>query len=84
MGGLLNGGLIGLDGVHPTATGYALIAQEFINVMRPQAPGILDIDFADIRRWDTLVSKPPRTLDDVFGALELLEKKFHMSRWMDK
>lgn len=83
-GGLANGGLIGLDGVHPTATGYALIAQEFINVMRPRAPGIRDIDFAESRRWDTLVSMPPRTLDDVFGALEVLERKFHMSRWMDK
>jgi hypothetical protein len=31
------GGLFGLDGIHPTACGYAIIAQEFIEVMSRRA-----------------------------------------------
>lgn len=81
-GGVKSGGLIGLDGVHPTACGYGIVAQEFINVMRQNEPDIQDIDFADIRRWDTLVSKPPQTLNDMIGVLETLERKFHISQWM--
>ena len=43
-------------------------------------PDIRDIDFGDVRFWDSLVSKPPRTLDDVFGMLKTLEKWFNISR----
>jgi hypothetical protein len=71
-----------LDGVHPTTCGYALIAQEFISVMRGFNPTVRDIDYAEVRRWDTLVSSPPLTLYDVFGMLQTLEKRFHMSRWL--
>jgi GDSL-like Lipase/Acylhydrolase len=81
-GGVKSGGLIGLDGVHPTACGYAVVAQEFINVMRRHEPKIRNIDFNEIRRFDTLVSKPPQTLNDMIGALEMLERRFHVSRWM--
>ena len=81
-GGVRSGGLIGLDGVHPTACGYGIVAQEFIQVMRAHEPGIQDIDFGDVRRWDTLVSKPPQTLNDMIGVLETLERKFHVSQWM--
>ena len=49
--------------------------------MRHQNPGIRNIDFAKMRSWDTLVSKPPQTLDDMFGMLENLEKWFHVSRF---
>ena len=80
-GKVRNGGLISLDGVHPTTCGYAIVAQEFINVMRAQNPDIRNVDFAKIRSWDTLVSRPPRTLDDIFGMLEILEKWFHLSRF---
>ena len=80
-GKIKNGGIISLDGVHPTTCGYAIVAQEFVNIMRKQNPGIRDIDFAKMRSWDTLVSRPPLTLDDVFGMLEVLEKWFHLSRF---
>jgi len=81
-GKLKNGGLIGLDGVHPTACGYALIASEFIKVMNQHGAGAREIDFAEVRRWDSLVATPPRTLDDMLSALATLEKHFHLSRWM--
>lgn len=79
-GKIKNGGLISLDGVHPTTCGYAIVAQEFINIMKPHNPGLRDIDFAEMRYWDTLVSGPPLTLDDIFGMLKTLEKWFHISR----
>jgi lysophospholipase L1-like esterase len=81
-GTVKNGGLISLDGVHPTACGYGIVAQEFINAIRPKEPGIKNVDFAELRSWDPLVNRPPRTLDDMFGMLRMLERKFHMSRWM--
>ena len=79
---LRSGGLIGLDGVHPTATGYALVAHEFLQKIRPYEPDARPIDFAEARRWDALVSRPPRTLNDMLGALETLERFFHFSKWM--
>lgn len=77
-------GIFSLDGIHPTTCGYGIIAQEFINVIKTTGESIRNIDFADIRRWDTLVTAPPMTLDDMFGMLETLEKFFHFSRWYGK
>ena len=81
-GKLKQGGLIGLDGLHPTACGYALVAQLFIDEMRANEPAIRNIDFAAVRAADTLVSHAPRTLDDMLGALRTLERWFHISQWM--
>lgn len=83
-GAIRRGGLISLDGVHPTVAGYAVMAQEFIDVMRANEPSIRDIDFAAVRARDTLVSNPPLTLDDVYGALRTLEGKFNLTRILDK
>ena len=82
-GRLTSGGLISLDGVHPTYCGYAVIAQEFINVIRPQQPDIRDVDFAAVRRQDALVSRPPRTLDDLLAAAETLDQHFRLSSWLN-
>ena len=84
-GSIKQGGLISLDGVHPTTCGYGLMAREFINSINGAEPGACrDLDFAGLRRWDSLVSHPPRTLDDIYGMLQFLEKRFHMSRWFAK
>jgi hypothetical protein len=79
-GRIKNGGITSLDGVHPTTCGYGIVAQEFIKVMRGNNPKIRDVDFSEIRRMDSLVSKPPQTLNDVFGMLQTIEKWFHISR----
>lgn len=81
-GELKSGGLISLDGVHPTACGYALVAQEFIDVMNRHGANARNVDFSDVRRWDTLVSTPPLTLDDMLSALATLERYFHLSSWL--
>jgi len=81
-GNLRRGGLVSLDLMHPTASAYAMFAQAFIEQMRDAEPGIRDIDFAGVRARDTLVSSPPRTVDDVFDMLGTLEAHFHVSRWL--
>lgn len=76
-------GIFSLDGVHPSYCGYAIVAQEFVNVMRPHMQGgMKDVDFAQIRAHDTLVSNPPRTLDDIVSMLGVLEKYFYFVEWL--
>jgi hypothetical protein len=81
-GNVRRGGLISLDGMHPTASAYAVFAQAFVDEMRTHEPEMSDVDFAAIRRHDALVSSPPRTIDDIFGMLAVLEEHFHVSRWL--
>jgi hypothetical protein len=81
-GNVRRGGLISLDCMHPTACAYGMFAQLFIEEMREVEPGIPDIDFAALRARDTLVSSPPRTVDDIFSMLETFEARFHVSRWL--
>ena len=83
-GKIKQGGLFGLDGVHPTTSGYGLIAQTYVDVMREVEPNIRDIDFAELRELDSLVSSPPLALDDLYGMVRMLERKFHVSRWLAK
>ncbi|MBI3177535.1 MAG: hypothetical protein HYZ35_06060 [Chloroflexi bacterium] len=82
-GNRLRGGLFSLDALHPTHSGYALVAHEFRQAMMaayklPMKP----IDFAAERAKDSLVNHPPRTLDDVFGFIQTLESRFHFSQWL--
>ena len=50
------GGLFSLDGVHPTNTGYAIIANEFIKTLNRQfRAGIPPVDVAAVLSEDPLV-----------------------------
>jgi len=75
-------GLFSLDGIHPTNCGYAIMAQEFIDVMRPFVPGIKDVDFAAIRADDSLITNPPYPLTDMVGMLGTLDKYFFFTEWL--
>ena len=68
------GGIISLDGVHPTTIGYAILAQEFMNVMQaagvvfyqadgrtPRTPPVMT-DFGWAIQRDTLISDPLKSL----------------------
>jgi hypothetical protein len=59
------GGLIALDGVHPTTAGYAIVAAEVLRILElagiPEAKG-KEIDFAWIAEADTLLARPPLSL----------------------
>ena len=50
------GGIFSLDGIHPTNTGYAVIANEFIKTMNRQfAAGIAPVSIVNIAKTDPLV-----------------------------
>jgi hypothetical protein len=75
------GGLFSLDGVHATSITYAILAQEFINVMQTagvtfcqadgQTPrtGPILIDFVKTIARDTLISDPPKSLSSDFRSI---------------
>jgi len=60
------GGLFGLDGVHPTTCGYGVIAAEVLAILTADGLTAKPLDFAELRRQDTLNDRPPRLLDQVF------------------
>jgi lysophospholipase L1-like esterase len=67
--GRLQGGLFGLDAVHPTTVGYGIIAQAVLDVL--SAAGITSpgIDFAQLLAQDTLNSSPPALFTRIFTLL---------------
>lgn len=67
--GRLQGGLFGLDGVHPTTCGYGLVADAFLDVLRGAGRAADPVDFAALRAADTLNTDPPALMT---SALELL------------
>lgn len=76
-GRLLSGGIIGLDGLHPTACGYGLVAQEFATVMAGAGVRFANgpaIDFAALRRRDTFVSAPPPGTGRALRYLDRLDR----------
>jgi hypothetical protein len=69
------GGLFSLDGVHPSTVGYALVSDHLLHIMRdagvtipPPAggarPGDEITDFGAAIAADSLLTKPPRVIDD--------------------
>lgn len=84
------GGLFSLDGMHPTTIGYAILAQEFINIMQHHA----GVKFfygdgktertqpvrVDFRHWialDTLVSHPPKSLTKGLETIGWIDEKYN-------
>ena len=67
--GRLQGGLFGLDAVHPTTVGYGIIAQAVLDVL--SAAGITNpgIDFTQLLAQDTLNSSPPALFAQVLALL---------------
>lgn len=69
--GRTQGGLIALDGVHPTTIGYGLIAREVAEILTTKA-GVVpvgptatgSVDFDRLVREDSLISSPPRLLGE--------------------
>lgn len=68
-GRLRQGGLFGLDGVHPSAIGQGLIAHEFLNVM--QEAGIVaddaNLDWPSIFASDELYSNPIPVMHELYN-----------------
>jgi hypothetical protein len=67
--GRRQGGLFGLDGVHPTTSGYGIVAQAFLDVLAADGVGSTPVDFAALRTQDTLNTNPPPLMSRVFTLL---------------
>jgi hypothetical protein len=81
--GRTQGGLVALDGMHPTTIGYGILAQEALDVMAhanatlpeqpaPRAP--VQVDFARLVAADTLISDPPKSLTHDLGAVRFINE----------
>lgn len=73
-GRLRQGGLSGLDGVHPSAIGQGLIAWEFLKVMKDV--GVVkdaDLDWRKIFASDTLYSAPITLMQEIYEHSSLAE-----------
>jgi hypothetical protein len=67
--GRSQGGLFGLDAVHPTTSGYGIIAQAVIDVLAGAGVTVTPVDFTALRKMDTLNSAPPPLFDKVLGLI---------------
>jgi hypothetical protein len=74
QGRLRQGGIIGLDGIHPTAVGQGLIAYEFLKVMKDV--GVVnstDLNWQQIFNSDTLYSQPIPIMQELYENKNLAE-----------
>jgi hypothetical protein len=81
------GGLISLDGIHPTTITYGLLAQEFIRVMEEagvvftRGDGItpreepVTLDWPWLLAQDTLISRPPRSLGSDVSLIGWIDER---------
>jgi hypothetical protein len=67
--GRLQGGLFGLDAVHPTTAGYGLIGQAVLDVLNTAGITSPPIDFTQLLAQDTLNSSPPALFTRIFTLL---------------
>jgi hypothetical protein len=51
--GRVQGGIFGLDAVHPTTSGYGIVAQALLDVLTGAGVPSTPIDFAALRARDT-------------------------------
>jgi len=90
--GRIQGGLISLDGVHPTTVCYGILAQEFINVMqfagvtfyqldgKTKRLGPVRADFNRLVELDSLISHPPRSLTSDMRLVGWLDQTLDIFR----
>jgi hypothetical protein len=81
------GGLFGLDGVHPTTTGYGIIAHEVLSAF--QAAGVPGadprlLDWPAIIDHDSLLTTPPTLLVSLEATLDALFAKLPLDALIDE
>lgn len=84
------GGLVSLDGVHPTTISYGILASEFIKVMveagvvfhdaSGAARSQVEVDFKRILALDALVSRPPASLSPDLATIGWLDQRVDVFR----
>jgi hypothetical protein len=78
-GRLRQGGIFGLDGVHPTAIGQGLIAWEFLKKM--DAARADQLDWAAIFRSDSLYSQPIPLMQEIYEHQDLAKHLVRLLRY---
>lgn len=82
---LSKGGIIALDGIHPTTIGYGLIADLLMDTMT--AAGVSfpkpNLPWDAIVNADTLVNQPPKMLANLQDCLAMLDKRGLLSSVME-
>jgi hypothetical protein len=81
------GGLFGLDGVHPTTTGYGIIAHEVLSAFQQAGvPGAdpTTLDWHGIVANDTLLTAPPELLVSLEATLDALFHRLPLDRLIEK
>lgn len=93
--GRTHGGILSLDGVHPTTVGYGIVAQEMINIMQlagvkfffgddqlAERTGRVNVDFRRLLRLDTLMSNPPKSLTSTLDLIGWIDQNLGVFRRM--
>jgi hypothetical protein len=77
-GNRIQGGLVSLDGVHPSTIGYGIAAEGFLNKMQADFPalGHARVPWREVIAADALLPTPPRIWDDVRSLLASLPVPF--------
>lgn len=85
--GRIQGGLFSLDGIHATTIGYGIVAQELIKLMQvagvefydaqgQKRSGDIQIDFDRLIALDTLISQPPKLVQDMINTIGWFDSTF--------
>ena len=81
------GGIFGLDGVHPSTTGYGIVAHEVLRAFQAaDVPGAdpRNLDWRSIVAQDTVLTKPPALLKTLEQTLDMLFATLPLDRLIDK
>jgi lysophospholipase L1-like esterase len=70
------GGLFGLDGIHPTTSGYGVLAQRVLELIARSGSPTTAIDFAALRAKDTLNSAPPALVSPLLKTIAPFAARF--------
>ena len=90
--GRKQGGLVALDGIHPTTIGYGITAQEVIKVMQlagvkfyepdgvTERIGDVKVNFKRLISEDTLISNPPILVNDILAMIGRFDRTLNFFR----
>jgi hypothetical protein len=81
------GGVFGLDGIHPSTTGYGIIAHEVLSAFRAAGvPGAdpAKLDWQAIVGNDSLLTEPPALLVSLEATLDALFAKLPLDALVDR
>ncbi len=80
-GKLCKGGFFSLDGVHPTSTGYAIIANQFVKAFNTMGFNLNEGDVNETAKADSLLNNPPALVEgfvDFTSGMRGVADKFNI------